>query len=290
MHDALRNFLLVVEHGTFTEAARRAHLSQPALSASLQKLESHFGTRLLHRGRGGATVTAAGEALVPRAREVFGAIAEAERAVREVAGLRAGEVRLGAGATICTYLLPPFLTRYRQTYPGITIRLREGTASELDDALAEGTIDMALVASRAGELWRKDELILVGAAGSDPARGAEGARFVTFPPGANTREHLDRMFPRAEVVMELSSIATVKAHVRAGMGIALLSRAAVENDLAHGRLVELHSPRTPIARTLRLKHRGVDRLSPACVALREMLRAGVGASDPPRKRGRARGT
>src|SRR3954469_5816811 len=102
MLDELRHFLLVVEHGTFTEAARRSRLTQPALSASIRRLEEHFGARLLHRGRAGAEATAAGEALVPRARAVFAAISEAERAVREIEGLDAGEVRLGAGATVCT--------------------------------------------------------------------------------------------------------------------------------------------------------------------------------------------
>lgn len=288
MIDALRHFLLVVEHGTFTEAARRAHLSQPALSASLQKLEAHFGTRLLHRGRSGSSVTAAGEALVPRARAVFATITEAERAVREVAGLHAGEVHLGAGATICTYLLPPYLTRFRAMYPGITIRLREGTAAELDDALAEGAIDMALIASREGELWQRDELILVGPPGSE-ATEVSGALFVTFPRGASTRDLLDKHFAGAEVAMELSSIATVKAHVRAGMGIALLSRVAVENDLALGRLVEIPNARTPIARALRLKHRGVDRLPPAAAALRELLRAAPTPAEAPRKKPRPRG-
>mgnify|MGYP003381075242 CR=1 FL=1 len=99
MIDELRHFLLVVEHGTFTEAARRARLTQPALSASIQRLEDHLGAKVLDRGRQGASVTACGEALVPRAKAVLAALSEAERAVAEVAGLRAGEVRLGAGAT-----------------------------------------------------------------------------------------------------------------------------------------------------------------------------------------------
>ena len=75
MVDELRHFLLVVEHGTFTEAARRAHLTQPSLSASIARLEGALGARLLHRDRHGSSLTAAGEALVPRAREVLGALA-----------------------------------------------------------------------------------------------------------------------------------------------------------------------------------------------------------------------
>src|SRR5215212_2052563 len=99
MLESLRHFLLITEHGTFTRAARRAHLSQPALTASIHKLEEELGARLFHRGRTGAALTAAGEALVPRARAALAAVADARRAVAEIEGLRSGEVRLGAGAT-----------------------------------------------------------------------------------------------------------------------------------------------------------------------------------------------
>ncbi len=267
MVDELRHFLLVVEHGTFTEAARRARLTQPALSASIRRLEDQLGARLLARGRGGASPTACGEALVPRARAVMAALSEAERAVAEVAGLRAGEARLGAGATVCTYLLPGYIKRFREAHPAIRVRLREGLREALLDAVRGGEVDLAVVPGGGGEFWREDALVLVAA----PGLKAKGAPFVTFPRGASTRELLDRHFPEAEVVMELSSIAAVKGHVRAGVGVALLSRFAVESDLAQGRLVEVAHPKTPVARTLSLAHRGVERLPPAAAALRLLL-------------------
>src|SRR5436190_6425544 len=105
----LRHFLLIADHGTFTEAARRAHLSLPALSAAIRRLEDELGARLLHRGPGGAALTAAGEALVPRARAALAAIEDGRRAVAEVTGLHTGEVRLGAGATATPYRLPALL-------------------------------------------------------------------------------------------------------------------------------------------------------------------------------------
>lgn len=267
MLSELRHFLLVVEHGTFTEAARRAHLTQPALSASIHRLEEHFGARLLHRGRKGAAPTAAGEVLVPRAKAAIAAFSEAGRAVAEVAGLRAGEVRIGAGATACTYLLPVYMKRFREKHPGIRMRLREGLGEHLVDAVSAGELDLAVVRSDEGEPWKNDALVIVAAPGFE----ARGAPFVTFPRGASTREILDRNFADAEVVMELSSIAAVKGHVRAGVGVALLSRHAVEGDLAQGRLVEVEHPKTPVRTVLSLVHRGVERLPPAAAALREML-------------------
>lgn len=279
MIDELRHFLLVVEHGTFTEAARRAHLSQPALSASIARLERHYGATLLHRDRHGASPTAAGEALRPRARSVLAALAESEHAVQELMGLRAGEVRLGGGATACSYLLPRWLMTFRAQHPGVRVRLREApTGTELREAVRDGSLDLAIVAGDEGERWYDDALILVAGVGVDAAT----APVLTFPVGANTRALVDRYLPEREVVMELSSIATLKSHARAGMGVALLSRAAVENDLAQGRLVEVRDPRMPLSRTLRLVHRGVERLSPGAAALRTLLLS----ETPKRRRGR----
>jgi DNA-binding transcriptional LysR family regulator len=278
MFDELHHFLLVVEHGTLTAAARRAHLSQPALTASLQRLEGLIGARLLHRGPGGASLTAAGEALLPRARAALAAVDDGRRAVAEVMGLHAGEVRLGAGATACTYLLPPVLARFRQMHPGVRFLLREITPGELTEALAAGTLDLGVVTSPEGEPWRDDPLVLVSAPGVDP----EGCPFVTFPKGSTTRRFLDLHFPKAAIVMELNSIAAVKGNVRTGIGMTLVSRSAVETDLASGRLVLVPHPVTPIPRTLSLVHRGVDRLPPAAGALRELLLASRSLGPPSR--------
>src|SRR5688572_8997922 len=138
MFDELRHLVLIATHGTFTEAARQAHLSQPALSASVARLEESVGARLLHRGAGGTRLTAAGEALLPRARAALAAVEEGRRAVEEVMGLRAGEVRVGAGATIVTYYLPPILSRFRKAHPGVVLKLRELVTYDVAQALETG--------------------------------------------------------------------------------------------------------------------------------------------------------
>jgi DNA-binding transcriptional LysR family regulator len=267
VYDELRHLLLIVEHGTFTEAARHAHLSQPALSASVRRLEESFGARLLHRGRDGARLTAAGEALLPRVRASLAALEDGRRAVAEVMGLRAGQVRLGAGTTATTYLLPPVLARYRQAHPEIRYLLRETTTDEALAGLERGELDLAVVTAEGHEPWYVDEMILVAA----PGRRVRGGPFVTLRPGTTTRAMLSTHFPEAEIVMELGSLSAVKGNVRAGIGVALLSRHAVVNDLRARRLVRLRDPRTPIERPLMLAHRGVESLPPAVAELRRLL-------------------
>ena len=261
--------------GTCTEAARRSHLSQPALSASIRRLEEDLGARLFHRGRHGATPTAAGEALVPRARAALAAVDDGRRAVEEVIGLHAGEVRMGAGTTACTYLLPPLLAEYRREHPQVHYFLQEAHNQELWAALLGGTLDLVLMPTEspppAGTSWLiepclRDELIVVQAPGK-----SERGHWVTFPSGSTTRLLLERHFPDEEVVMELGSIAAVKSNVRAGIGRCLVSRTAVERDLREGLLVEVDDPRTPIPRNFVLVCRGRDRLPPAAARLRELL-------------------
>ena len=275
MLDNLRHFLLVVEHGTFTAAARHAHITQPALSTSIKRLEEQLGGRLLHRDPRGARPTVAGRALIPKAELALAAVEDGRRAVAEVLGLHAGEVRLGAGPTTATYMLPPTLARYRQLYPAVRIFLREAHSPASWDSLRRGELDLAFVTGGSvptGESWFVaepclDDTLVVAAAPGDPAPDA----WVGFPRGSMLRRILDEHFDAPDVVMELGSIAAVKGNVRAGIGRCLISRQAITQDVAEGRLVEVDDPRSPIQRTLVVVHRGVDRLPPAAARLRELL-------------------
>ena len=269
MDDALRHFLLIVDHGTFTAAARHAHVSQPALTASIRRLEGQLDARLLDRGRLGAVPTAAGKALLPHARAAVVAIDDGRRALQALDRLDAGEVRIGGGQTACTYLLPPVLSAFRRKFPKVALRLREMPEDLALDAVEAGELDMVVASTGCGDRFRDDLIVLVAAPGSD----AKSLPFIAFAPGSAVRAVMDRHFPGVPIAMELSSISTVKGSVRAGLGIALVSRTAVATDLELGRLVELRDPRTPIARPLRLLHRGVERLSPAAARLRELLLA-----------------
>lgn len=272
--DLLRHFVLVVDHGTLTAAARNAHVTQPALTSSIQRLEADVGARLFTRGHKGAELTAAGDALLPKARAALAAVEAGRRAVTEITGLERGSVRLGAGATVCTYYLPPLLARFRQRFPRVQIFVRERVTDDIVSSLERGELDLGVITRAGGEPWMNDELVLVTSP-TGPYRPGEcdpeTAPFVTFPHGATTRDLLDHFFPRAEIVMELGGIAAVKGNVRAGVGIALVSRRAVERDLRSRTLALIPHPATPITRSFSLIHRGEERMPPAAVALYEML-------------------
>ncbi len=279
MFDELRYFVEIADAGTYRRAAQRVHLTQPALSAAITRLEADLGARVFDRGRRGASLTAAGRALLPRAKAALAAVEEGRRAVAEIEGLHDGEVRLAAGATACTYLLPSILARYRDRHPGIRFLLREQSTDEAIESLHSGETDIAVITAE-GEPWYTDQLILVRAPEFELGPDVSRARFVTFPPRSTSRLMLDALFPEADVVMELGSIAAVKGNVRACIGLALVSRNAVVRDLAEGSLVRVPHPRTPIKRPLSLVHLGVQRLPPAAAALRTLL---LSASGKPKR-------
>jgi DNA-binding transcriptional LysR family regulator len=276
MYADLCNFLLVLQEGTFTSAARAAHLTQPALSASIRRLEEQLGGPLLHRDRRGARLTDAGRALLPHARAARAAVEEGRRSVAETLGLGRGEVVLGAGATATTYLLPPMLRAFGDRHPAITYRLKEIGTPRVVEAVRNGQLDLGVATRLPGdvadwgvdeETWCADPLVLIAAPGETRSQPP----LLTFTAGSPLRTLLDRHFPEASIHMELGSIPAIKGNVAAGSGIALVPRSTVEHTVAEGRLVYWPDPRTPLTRELVLVHRGIDRLSTAAAALRELI-------------------
>ncbi len=274
MYDDLKTFLAVVDSGSFTAAARIVFRTQPAISAAMLRLEKELGASLLVREARGSRPTAAGLALIPHARAVVAAVADGVRAVHEVVGLTAGEVRIGAGATACAEYLPPFLSAFHREFPDVTVRLREGHDHTLREQLKQGKVDLAVLTDRGVsdssvvvESWMDDVLTLV----QSPT--AMSNEVVTFWQGSAIRELLLATMPDAVIAMELGSVSAVRAHVLQGIGVGLLSLASIGEDVRSGRLVVVKREGFPVQRRLVICHRGIQRLSPAAAALRIRLLA-----------------
>ncbi|HEY3464343.1 MAG TPA: LysR substrate-binding domain-containing protein [Amycolatopsis sp.] len=142
----LAYFVAVAEHRHFTRAAEQARVAQPSLSQQIRALEHDLGAPLFHRIRGNVTLTEAGETLLPIARRILAEAETARRAIRELDELDRGRVRLGAPPSLCTGLLPAVLAAFRRRYPGIQLELHESGSGDLRHRLAEGALDLALLA------------------------------------------------------------------------------------------------------------------------------------------------
>src|SRR5205809_4401855 len=178
----LRLFLNVVEAGSITHGAERAHLALAAASTRIRNMEAALGTPLLHRERQGVQPTPAGRTLVHHARLL---VQQAERMHGELAqyaeGIK-GQIRLLSNTNALTEFLPEPLSEFLSSHPQVNIDLEERLSDEIVAAVADGTADVGIVAGTvevAGlevRPFRVDRFVLV-VAPSHPLSPAERIAF-----------------------------------------------------------------------------------------------------------------
>src|SRR5215469_7663675 len=122
--DDLRSFLVLSEQLHFRRAAEILHVSQPALSKQIRRLEGRLGGQLLIRRSGGVHLTPAGQVLVKHARQIIEDSASAERITRLALKGEAGTLRVGFGIAVLARGLPDLMFRFRQRFPSVDLSVR----------------------------------------------------------------------------------------------------------------------------------------------------------------------
>ena len=248
--DALETFVAVARLGSLVRAAERLHRTQPSLSARIAALERDWATRLFRRQARGMSLTPEGARLLPLAEAALGAVAALDRAAGLPVAPR-GELRIGAGDALGRHLLPRALGRRLAREPGLSIRLVEGPAPRLLDALRAGEIDLALVARRAADeagaglsrtpLLESAVVVLTPGRGGGRSMGIEALRdrrLVTLQRGSAFRRHLEDAFEAAKVpfrpAVEVGNLSLVHRFVGAGLGLGLVPAVAFEGAAPPG--------------------------------------------------------
>ncbi|MFE3270355.1 LysR family transcriptional regulator [Streptomyces sp. NPDC059215] len=243
----LEYFLAVAEEKNFTRAARRLHVVQSGVSATIKALEHELGVALLYRSSRHVELTEAGAALLPKVRAALDAVQEARDAVAEAEGGIRGTLRIGTMTSVTMIDLPALLGQFHRLHPDVILRLMAAPSGSggLANSLAEGALDLAFVSLPGGppagvalqELGSAPLDLVVPA--THPLAGRSevplsllaGEPFVDFPIGYGNRTVTDSAFAAAgidrQVVIEITDIATGPAYVQQGLGIALLPRFAV---------------------------------------------------------------
>ncbi|MEU9156930.1 LysR substrate-binding domain-containing protein [Streptomyces sp. NPDC048417] len=144
----LRAFVAVVEEGGLSAAARRLHVSQPALSQTISGLERQLGVRLLVRGRSGVRATEAGTALTGEARAVLARHDQALRVMAGYAGPGGGALRIGIPLELPSGLLDPALAELAAAYPETRVQARHLSTAEQLTALRAADLDVGLLRER----------------------------------------------------------------------------------------------------------------------------------------------
>lgn len=284
----LRGFYEVAREGSFTRAADKLHLTQPAVSQQVKALEGEVGQLLVERGRRGVRLTEAGEALFRRARSVLAEVAAAREELDAMGqGLR-GRVLLATSDTNCTYVLPAVLRRFREQFPAVAVDIRNKMSSEVSALVLADDIDFGLATLPVRDRGLETEPLFergdvwICPAGHPLARRksvqpATAGRYplLALERRSQSRALLDEVLLAAGITpvlaMELGSIEIIKQFVEIGFGIALVPAVSVAREVADGRLAAVGARGMARRAVGLVRHRGRP-LSAAAMALLELIR------------------
>ncbi|MBB4255724.1 LysR family transcriptional regulator [Rhizobium sp. BK008] len=253
--DHLASFIDVITLGSFSAAAERKSLSQPAISLHVRQLEDWIGARLIERVGKRVTPTLAGKELVRQAPHVLRAVDEAVQAVNHTLGADAGRVRIGTGATACIYLLPSILGTLKMRFPKWEVSVTTGNAPDIVRAIEENLLDLALVTMPVGgralytEVVSTETLVFVAPKGFEsPGRitPSDLARFpiLAFEESGNTRRLVDDWSKRSPFspIMSLGSVEAIKELVKEGLGCAILPGMSIKKSRSQFTVCSLDPP------------------------------------------------
>jgi DNA-binding transcriptional LysR family regulator len=289
----LEIFAKVAELGSFSRAAEALFLTQPTVSEHIRSLEEEFGVRLLDRLGRGAAVTRAGQLLLSHAQRMLALSREARQAMDGFLGRMSGELMIGASTIPGEYILPPLIGRFKEKFPDISITLLIGDSQTAVDWVAEGRAELGVVGARLAhraveyrELMPDDVVVVVPAA--HPWHGRRqvsledlrGEPLLIRERGSGTRAALERALGEAKldigafrVVGEMGSTQAIKQAVKAGVGVSVISRRAVDEECKSGSLACVRLRDLKVARSFYLATHKERSRSPLAEAFRAFVEA-----------------
>lgn len=282
--DQLRTLLTVIDSGSFSAAARKLHLSQPAVSVQVRELERRFGVRLIERFGKQAHATPPGRDLAEAAEQIFRACDGAEAAMRRYRDGWVGRVRIGTTITAQMYLLPPVLRRVSQEHPGVDLHVRNLPTGESIAAILQNEIDLGIVTMPVDEGQVAVTPLVSEQMVAIYASGTRNLPDTTTPESVLQQslvlEHINAGVyhlvmnwmaangPVPRVRMHLGTIEAVKSAVASGLGMSIVPEMAAgwhESDLV------VRPLRPPLVRTLALVEHRSKPNDPAIEIVRNAL-------------------
>lgn len=266
----LRAFLKIADTRSISRAADALGIAQPSLSQQLLRLEDEVGFKLFRRTARGVTLTEAGRVFQEHARQILHDSEQALADVRQLKEVASGQVVLAMPHTVCKLIGLELVETLASDAPNIQLRLMEAFSSTIRSGLEAGTIDLAILHDRTSQrnlTTRKlvsEEVYLVGPPGRFGASVAEATvvspeeldNFPLITPGDHHdhRYFLDREAARIgfgyRLTMEIEAVGLVLQLVSRGRGYTFLPLAAVEDNLAVGKLSIAHVGDGSLRRTL----------------------------------------
>jgi DNA-binding transcriptional LysR family regulator len=285
----LRSFYVIARERSVTRAATSLGLSQPALSIQIKALETALGEALFTRHRKQMQLTQAGEILYRHVQTVLTTLAEARTEMAELHQLLRGHLAIATSDTNSMYILPEVLRQFCAHYPHVRIDIRNKMSSQVLQLVLDHEVDFGIATLPMAHrqvmtetLFHREEVVICPV--DHPLSGASAVSLaqVSFYPvlalshGSTSRQLLDLAFQQAgvpmQVAMNLGSIEVIKRFVEIGLGVAIVPRVAVAEEVQQGRLAARPVEDLP-ARQIGVVERKDIRRSPPAVAFLHLLRA-----------------
>ncbi|MGE4194954.1 MAG: LysR family transcriptional regulator [Pseudodesulfovibrio sp.] len=256
---SLKVFMAVCETGSFTKAASELFITQPAVSRHVQGLEHLYGVELFERRGRRIVLTANGEILRAKARELFALHAEVESLFDEIVELKRGRISIAASASIATYILPPAIAAFRKQFPGVTIEQLSGNTHAVKQLVGSGEADIGFGGAAGVEtrqlirtLVHRERLEIVARTDSAISRKKVVTPedmleydFVWREKGTQTRLYVRELFkntPLQEPGVVVQRVATAKRFAQVEGYLTALPYSAVKREVEDGRLAILNVP------------------------------------------------
>jgi DNA-binding transcriptional LysR family regulator len=290
MHLTLRQlqcFSAVAKNLSYTKAAQELHLTQPAVSMQIRQLEQQAGLPLTEQFGKKIHLTEAGEEVYNYARSILQQVDEMDVVLDRLKGFSGGRLRIAAISS-ANYFAPRLLGTFFQRYPDVSVSMDVINQKAVLQLVIDNEVDMAIMGQPPDDPqieaipFMENPLIIV----APPEHRLAGRKriqlkelekevFLLREPGSGTRGAMERFFREQKLKlttgMGMGSLSSIKQGVVAGLGLALLPRNAVRNELQFGQLVELKIRGLPIERHWYVvMHKG-KRLSVAAEQFRKLL-------------------
>jgi DNA-binding transcriptional LysR family regulator len=265
----LRIFHMVAICESYSRAAERLNITQPAVSMQVAKLEEAVGVTLVKQRGRHVALTEAGQSLSDYASRLFRIADEAVQAMNDFKELRKGRLRVGASTTPGAYLLPRVIADFQAKYHGVSINLNITNSLAVLQALVDGAFDLAIIGEPPPDIdvelrpLCSDCLTVVvapthrwAAAGKVTAEELSQEPLILREAGSSTRDVLNRRMAaiglQPKVGLELGSTDAVREAVAAGLGPSVLSGWAVRWSVESGKMVQVRLTGLSLERTIHL--------------------------------------
>nr|WP_205516847.1 LysR family transcriptional regulator [Paenibacillus sp. SYP-B3998] len=260
--DLYRVFYACAKTGSLTKAAGQLHVTQPAVSHSIKQLENIMGGALFSRASKGVTLTKEGNVLLEYIEQAFQIISLGEKKIAEMRQLLAGEVRIGAGDTLCRYILLPSLEAFYRKHPGIKLKVTNRTTLESVELLKKRKIDFALVNLPLDDIQLEVQKVVdvhdcfIAGPRFEHLQGRKislnellSSPLILLEQGSNSRLYVDQYIEQKgyKIVpeIELGSLDLLVEFARIGLGVSCIIREFVDRNQTTVFEIDLKDPIPP---------------------------------------------